>query len=700
MKIERQALITDLLQMMSRPRDISQALAEALRQTGETLGVDRVYLSEDSRDASETFLFLEWCAVGVNPRAKESPLFRYADFPSWRTGLEQDGMIYLSPGAAGERTGISDNGSGQFTPVDLQSYIDVWEIAVLIAMPIHGAENRLFGFLGLEENARRQGWGEEEFGLLRDVCAILSGAVRQLELETAERQQRLLTKAMLDTTRAMAGALNFDEVLDRVLTNLGMVVQSDAARIGLVDEEGIVRFVRWRGYDQAAVDLMRRDTFHVSEREIYRFIALTNEPIVIVDTGLDKRWQPQPELAWVRCHAGAPIIVNGKLVGLLNMDSREPSAFQEDINDRLRLFVDQAAVAINNARWYKLAQTRVDEMAMLYRIGLSLTANMGMDQVLASLYEHCRSVLPMDVFYVLIYEAQKETLTQGICYQDGEMQVIEPHILADIPELSGMVIRGRRTVVIHDTFTAEAQERYKMRRQGEKPTRSYVAVPLIVLDQVVGVISMQNYQPNAYSGDQVKLLETIATQAAIAVQNTRLYENLRKMAITDSLTQLSTRHHFTAMGESEVERAVRYSRSLSVLLVDVDRFKVVNDTYGHYAGDAVLQMVARTCSQALRATDLVGRWGGEEFAILLPEADLDGAMMIAERVRRMIEEHEIVLADGQKARVTVSLGVATLGKGLEKLETLLDCADRAMLQAKQAGRNRARAWQNRPVQAG
>jgi diguanylate cyclase (GGDEF)-like protein len=128
---------------------------------------------------------------------------------------------------------------------------------------------------------------------------------------------------------------------------------------------------------------------------------------------------------------------------------------------------------------------------------------------------------------------------------------------------------------------------------------------------------------------------------------------------------------------------------MSILMVDIDWFKRVNDTYGHTAGDQVLLTVAKTCRQALRATDIVGRWGGEEYVIILPEADMEGAALIAERIRRMVSETEIPLAD-EPINVTVSIGVAEFDHQNQSLETLIDCADRAMYASKQAGRNQVR----------
>jgi len=127
--------------------------------------------------------------------------------------------------------------------------------------------------------------------------------------------------------------------------------------------------------------------------------------VIIYDTWLDKRWQPETGYTWIRSYAGSPIQVKGKVVGFLNLDGETPGFFSPDVASRLRAFSDQAGVAIENARLYNLASRRAEEMGMLYRIGLSITANIKMDQVLAALFEQCRSALPIDVFFVLLFDS-------------------------------------------------------------------------------------------------------------------------------------------------------------------------------------------------------------------------------------------------------------------------------------------------------
>lgn len=688
--LEYKTFINQLLELEFNAPKSRDTLYDALELTGRFFNTSRVYLCQDSQDGSETSITSEWCSGDLLPRAQEAPLLRYASVPALRDRLNMQELV-ICPACRVEEDHLEG-----LVSEDLNEFTTTWNARSFLAMPVPGIGSRRYGFLGLDDCVTERQWSSEEIDLLWNVNNIISGAVAQIEIEKAEQNQRLMTEALQDTMKALNSTLNPEEVLDRVLSNLEKVVKSDAASIALLDESGGVRFVRWRGYDRVGSDIMLQEDMHISHRETYRWMSLTGEAIVMADTWLDKRWLRQEEFAWIRSYAGVPIVVKGKVTGFLNLDSGEPDSFSQEDCGRLRVFADQAGIALENARLYNLASQRAEQMTSLYRIGMSLTTGLEMENVLHSLFDQCRQILPIDVFYVFLYEAEHDRLSPGIYYEKGEFLDLESALLAGPPSLTRIVINDRKTLVIQDTRVAEEQGLFQLRHVGGKPARSYVAVPLIMFDQVVGVISMQNYQPDAYTDEQVRLLETIATQAAITVQNARMYEQMRQMAITDSVTQLFTRRHFTVVGHNEIERALRYHRAASLLMVDIDWFKKVNDTFGHFTGDLVLQVVAKTCSQALRATDIVGRWGGEEFTIVLPEADKDGAMMIAERIRRMVEACPIPVADGEFIHVTVSLGAATLGSSCSSLEALVDCADHAMYAAKQAGRNQVKAFDDLP----
>ena len=181
-------------------------------------------------------------------------------------------------------------------------------------------------------------------------------------------------------------------------------------------------------------------------------------------------------------------------------------------------------------------------------------------------------------------------------------------------------------------------------------------------------------------------LSIFATQVASTIENARLFAELQHLALTDGLTKLYTRRHFFELAFEEFYRARRYGHSLSVLMLDLDHFKKINDTYGHIAGDTVLEKTADICKTVLRTQDIIGRYGGEEFVVLLVETDLLCAKTVAERLRQTLRELPIQTTKGD-IHLTISGGVA--GDNVEELNLIemIELADQALYAAKEVGRN-------------
>jgi diguanylate cyclase (GGDEF)-like protein len=171
---------------------------------------------------------------------------------------------------------------------------------------------------------------------------------------------------------------------------------------------------------------------------------------------------------------------------------------------------------------------------------------------------------------------------------------------------------------------------------------------------------------------------------------------MEELATIDSMTGLYNRRHFWTLATAEWSRFQRYYRPLSVLMIDVDHFKAVNDRYGHAVGDEALVAVANACREGKRSSDIVGRLGGEEFAMLLPETDLDQARIVAERVRQSVAASALQ-ADRVHFNVTASVGFAAASVSMSGFEALLHAADQALYQAKAEGRNRTVAWSPAPA---
>ncbi|TDR17435.1 diguanylate cyclase [Marinicella litoralis] len=240
-----------------------------------------------------------------------------------------------------------------------------------------------------------------------------------------------------------------------------------------------------------------------------------------------------------------------------------------------------------------------------------------------------------------------------------------------------------KILIIGDTELNEALDDINPVKQGGG--RSVVVIPLVQENLVIGVIYLDNQQKSHnFNQQQIPFLTTFAAHTSIALHNTLLY----KRAITDDLTQLFTRQHVDEVLAQEIIRAQRYQQPLSLLILDLDHFKRINDSYGHTTGDQVLQKFSAVIKQHVRECDLAGRFGGEEFIVILPDTDLVGAHAFAERIRKATAKMVIVKGN-QNIKVTVSIGAASYqAQHEENALLLLEDADKALYQAKEQGRNR------------
>ena len=216
---------------------------------------------------------------------------------------------------------------------------------------------------------------------------------------------------------------------------------------------------------------------------------------------------------------------------------------------------------------------------------------------------------------------------------------------------------------------------------------SAIAAPLILNLQVLGAISLESTQKSAFTNADLHLLEIFASFAALAIHNHQLKTNLERMEAIDPLTKTYNRRGFQPMAEREIQRALRFDRPLSVMLIDIDHFKQINDEHGFVAGDKILQTVSEQISNNVRKIDVIGRYGGDEFILLLPETDLFGAMAVAERVRARITNTP-VLHENTQIQITICLGVVKFISKHETLDALFKRAEDALKKAKTCGTNR------------
>ncbi len=250
------------------------------------------------------------------------------------------------------------------------------------------------------------------------------------------------------------------------------------------------------------------------------------------------------------------------------------------------------------------------------------------------------------------------------------------------------VVKTLHPLLVEDANSDFRFDLEKIQTEEKRPVRSLISAPLLEGDRILGILRVDSPAAHHFSTDDLRFLRTIADLASIAIENAQLYERLQNLAIRDGLTGLYLRRHMLDRLNEEISREMRNNQELSFVMIDLDRFKQYNDDFGHIAGDLVLKTVAKLLENHFNQPgNLVCRFGGEEFCVILPDCPKSKALQMANEVRKKIETKEIILRR-QKTHVTISVGVASFPKDARMKEELIDKADAALYKAKEGGRNR------------
>ncbi len=522
---------------------------------------------------------------------------------------------------------------------------------------------------------------ERLMGIFAERAAL---AIENVRLFEAERHLRIEAETLREASAVVAGSLNQDEAINEILVQLERVVSYDSASVQLL-EGGHLEIVGGRGWPDPNKVLGMQ--FPIPGDNPNSVVIQQSKALILDQTSeYQSVFNLEPH-SQIRSWLGVPLRVRDKVIGMLAIDHSNPNFFDSEHIRIATAFADQVAITIDNARLFGNTQSTLAETQVLYHIAQALIHSESLWEVLQNLVENISQFLPAHLAALHILDIEKSNITETVIAG----AVTDEIELADFDELmdglTGWSIRELKPAYSPKGSPDPRESAIAQKRRSDAGYGSVVIVPLIYRGNVLGSISVVNRddQPD-FSNRDIGILETIANQAAIAIENARLFEEIQWLATTDELTGIHNRRHFFELGRLEIERARRYGHSLSAIMLDIDNFKKVNDTFGHSVGDQVLRELAQVCLSGIREFDILGRYGGEEFAVVLPETQLSEACITAERLRQLIKENAFNTTAGDLS-VTISLGVAEFSDEITDLATLLDLADSALYVAKQAGRN-------------
>jgi diguanylate cyclase (GGDEF)-like protein len=481
---------------------------------------------------------------------------------------------------------------------------------------------------------------------------------------------------LYDASQAVLSTFDLDEVLNQILGIIRDYFQLQNGAVLLLDTTANELYVRAH-LGQGNMDLGYRISV---EKGLTGAAVKLKRPVYAPDVSKDPRYVKK--IDDTQSEVAIPLMVRDQVVGVLDFQSSQLNYFDPTMVDLLTLFSTQASLALENARLYSSERRRSQQLEAINAVARQTTAVLELDELLAVV---CRVLLEWfpSIDHVAVLMVENDVLRLRAFAGKLTPNVAKGAQLAPGAGLASQALMLGRSIMENNVHIVEGYI------AGFAETQSEMCVPLIFLGEKLGVLALDSAKKGAFDQEEVQPLESVADICAAAIQNAHYFGRAKELAYIDGLTSIHNRRYFEMRVLEELERAQRFQGRLSIIMVDIDRFKKLNDEFGHLLGDEVLRSVSSILKQQLRKIDVVCRYGGEEFAIVVPEVTSETALHIADKLRRQIESFDF---PGVPRAVTISCGVADFPTHGTTRDEVVSAADSALYQAKQSGRNRAKIY--------
>ncbi len=391
----------------------------------------------------------------------------------------------------------------------------------------------------------------------------------------------------------------------------------------------------------------------------------------------------------IKSIANIPLFINEKLAGSLGFDmvnknvewTEESHILLEVVGGIISNALDRQQYEINLSDSRARYQRRSEELNALRDTIADITSELEINKLLQTILERAIKLLGADGGDFCVFD-EEEQILRVVALVNMNKRYLNTIVHLD-EGAAGKAASERKTIILEDY----SMWNEKMEDYDEASLRSAMVTPLIIGDRLLGTIGMFHFVPEKhFSEDDQHLLSMFAQHASIALDNAMLFDRIQELARIDELTGLLNRRSFIERTEYEINRARRLDHSLAIAMIDLDNFKEVNDQFSHQIGDQVLREIANLLCINIRNIDIIGRYGGDEITLLMPETTQDNAFQALQRLKNILAEHEFICNE-RVFRVTASIGLACYQAADASFEKMISAADEALYRAKDHGRN-------------
>jgi len=532
------------------------------------------------------------------------------------------------------------------------------------------AKERVFGVLLLGTPDNRN-FTPAELRLLLALGHQIGMAVENSYLiqQTSRRSEEL--HILNEIGRALSSTLDLDTLFDRIYSEMQRLLDVSSFYIAFFDHKSDrVRF---------ELEIIDGDRHPKRERpsgnHLTEYMVRTRQPLLIRDHFAEEteRLGVKPnQTAGSFC--GVPLILYDRAIGVMAVHSKQERAFDEGHIELLRVLASEAGIAIENARLFEEQQKKSRHLMLLNNISSHAITTLNPEEMLSKIAAEIENGLTYDHIGIAILDySAKELVIQA---EAGGRRDAQGRRILLGEGLVGQVARTGQMAVVREVGPSTP-------RPVLPGSISAIALPVTFGEQLLGVLYVESSEPCEFAEQEVLLLRTLADLFAGALHSAFAFQKAQEQAITDGLTGVKTHRFLMEALSSEWKRSTRANRPFALVLMDLDRFKFVNDFYGHLEGDVVLQRVGHILEQNCRRSDVVARYGGDEFVILMPETTVEQARQLASKLRGWVASDPLL----RDKNITASFGIAGFPVHGSTPQELIQVADSSMYLSKHQGGN-------------